>query len=76
MSNTMNIYCDDCKEELWYGQESRGKRYIYEEEGKKGLVEFLEKHEGHRLHCDNDYEGDTSGIDTDEYTKFDDDKEE
>ena len=66
----MNIYCDTCKEKLWYGQADRGVRKMYGENQEGILLDFLEKHEGCKLHCDNDYAGDYSGIDTSGYKKF------
>ena len=70
MSNTMEIFCDDCKEKLWYGQTSNGKRYSYRDDSSHPLVAFLEKHEYCSLHCENAYAGEHDTIDTSNYKGF------
>ena len=52
MSNTMDIFCDDCKVRYWYAQTSGAKTMIYSPEH---LKKFFEKHRGHKLHSETEY---------------------
>ncbi len=52
MSNTMEIYCDTCQEQYWYGQKNGGETKIYDS---RLLGMFLTKHEYCKLHTASAY---------------------